>query len=129
MITIKCSLGRLECSPDLRRQIEKAVERLHVLAVRGSIVATETLLSELRGGRCPPLNEQTWWYRCFANCGLLRGKRQICKEDDAIESSIQRLFGTSSLIDASHMWPFIAELSKEALTMVQNMLASKNFMV
>ncbi len=122
--TIKCSLGRLECTPDLRKQIEKVVEHLHVLAVRGSVVATETLLSELREGRCPPVNEQSWWYRCFANCGALRGKRQTCKEDDSIENSIQRLFGSSSLVDASHMWPFIAELSKEALTMSQNMLAS-----
>ena len=107
--TIKCSLGRLGCSSELRQQIEKVVERLHVLAVRGSIVATETLLTELRQGNCPSAEEQSWWYRCFANCGALKGKRQICKEDVAIENSIQKLFGSAALVDTSYMWPFIAE--------------------
>ncbi len=126
--TVKCSLARLGASPAVRQQIDVQVLRHHALALRGCHVATHTALRMLRTGTVPAIANQNWWNRCFNCCGSLRGQRNICTKDPDIERSIQELFGTATPVDSDRSWPFLNELSKNTVTMVQNMLAS-NFHV
>lgn len=140
--SVKCSLGRLlvppgavglqasneaqrEISTRLRAQIEASVEKLHVLAFKGSLVATDVLLRVAREGRpFPPVDDQQWWYRCISSCGTLNGKRKACKDAD-IEASAQALFGVASdWTEMDNLWPFINELSRDSKTACQNMVAS-----
>jgi len=140
--SVKCSLGRLfvppraallqtpseeqkEVATRLRVQIEASVEKLHALAFKGSLVATDVLLRAAREGRpFPPVDDQQWWYRCISSCGTLNGKRKACKDAD-IETSAQALFGTSSAWnEMDNLWPFISELSRDCKTACQNMVAS-----
>ena len=138
---VKCSLGRLLVAPGslapdvdslsskLREQIEVAVHCCHALVVKGSLVATEAVLSAARRGEpLPDVHVQSWWYKCFTSCGSLKGKRGACK-DALIETSAQALFGISqSWTPMDHMWPFMAEMARDAITTFQNMMAS-NFHV
>ena len=119
--TVKCSLARLGALPQIRKEIDKQVATHHALGLRGFHVATHTALRELKTGG---VFDQSWWNRCFNSCGTLRGRRNICTKDAAIEQSIQELFGGASPIDADRAWPFINELSKSAVTMTQNMMAA-----
>ena len=133
--TVKCSLAGLRCSSDLRYEIEEAVRKVHSIAVKGSLVATQVVLSALeRGHPVPNVGDQTWWYRCFSCCGVLEGrkpgnikiprKRQPCIDAD-IESAAQSLFaGKLEWTSMDYLWSFIAELSRDALTACQNMVAS-----
>ena len=122
--TVKCSLARLGATPEVRRQIDIHVARHHTLALRGSHVASHTALRMLRAGATPAITEQNWWNRCFNSCGTLKGRRNMCTKDPEIERSIQELFGTATPVDSDRSWPFVNELSKQTVTMVQNMLAS-----
>jgi|LauGreSBDMM110SN_4_FD.fasta_scaffold04244_4 hypothetical protein len=45
--TIKCSLAGLKCSHELRYEIDDCVKRLHNIANKGSLVATQVLLTAL----------------------------------------------------------------------------------
>ena len=126
--TVKCSLARLGASPAVRQQIDTQVIRHHALALRGCHVATHTALRMLRAGSAPAITDQNWWNRCFNCCGTLKGQRNICTKDAEIEQSILELFGTATPVDSDRSWPFLNELSKQMVTMVQNMLAS-NFHV
>ena len=69
--TIKCALGRLRPSLQLRAAIENTVEMMHSIALRGSYVATEAWLAS---GDAPPVVNQTWWFRCFASTYTTRRK-------------------------------------------------------
>lgn len=122
--TVKCSLARLGALPEIRRQIDIQVARHHALALRGSHVASHTALRMLRAGTVPAITKQNWWNWCFNSCGTLQGRRNICTKDPEIEQSIQELFGMATPIDSDKSWPFVNELSKQTVTMVQNMLAS-----
>lgn len=122
--TVKCSLARLGALPEIRKEIDKQVATHHALGLRGFHVATHTALRELKAGGAPAVFDQSWWNRCFNSCGTLKGRRNICTKDAAIEQSIQELFGGASTIDADRAWPFINELSKSAVTMTQNMMAA-----
>ena len=124
--TVKCSLARLGASGEIRKEIDKQVATHHALGLRGFHVATHTALKELNEGRVPDVFNQTWWYRCFVCCGTLRGRRNICKQDAAIERSIVELFdNTNALpIDSNYAYPFLNELSKSTVVMLQNMMAS-----
>lgn len=139
--SVKCSLGRLlvPCSSDpelaelehleisrkLRTQIETSVERIHALAVKGTLVATDVLLRAAREGRpLPPVDEQSWWYKCLTSCGKLKGTKRASK-DGEIERSAQALFSaTSDWTEMDHLWPFIAEMARDFRTVCHNMVAS-----
>jgi len=134
-VTVKCSLSRLRCHPDLLFEIEDAVRRLHDVAIRGSLVATQTLLDALdRGEAVPAVHDQQWWYRCFTACGTLTGRRPGCRrgdqerkpcKDEGIERAVQSLFGNSPhWTPLDYMWSFVNELARDSLTCCQNMLAS-----
>jgi hypothetical protein len=139
--SVKCSLGRLlappraalqnareeqkEVSARLRDQIEASVEKLHSLAFKGSLVATDVLLRAAREGRpLPHVDDQQWWYQCIVSTGTLKGKRKARKDVD-IETSAQALFGASSAWnEMDNLWPFISELARDCKTACQNMVAS-----
>ena len=98
--SVKCSLGRVlastqanvELSSSLRSAIESSVDRIHTLAVKGTLIATDVVLRLAEEGKAlPPVEVQSWWYKCIASTGKLRGKRLVCKDAD-IESSARRLF-------------------------------------
>ena len=123
--TVKCSLARLGAAPEIRRQIDLQVERYHALALRGFHVASHTALRMLREGSTPAVTDQNWWNRCMNSCGSFRAsKRNICTKDAEIEHSIQELFGEVEPITSNNSWPFVNELAKQTITMVQNMLAA-----
>ena len=134
-VTVKCSLARLQCHPDLLFEIEDAVRRLHDVAIRGSLVATQTVLDALNGGEeVPAVHDQQWWYRCFTACGTLTGRRPGCRreskerqpcKDEGIERAAQSLFGhLRQWTPLDYMWSFVNELARDSLTCCQNMLAS-----
>ena len=122
--TVKCSIGRLLCSRPLRLQIESVVERLQVLSVRGSLVAAEVVWRERAAGRCPRVDDQTWWYRCFTSGGSLRGHLTTIKQDACIGEAASDLFKDYASVSTDYLWPFLAELSRDFLTMTRNMMAS-----
>jgi hypothetical protein len=133
--TVKCSLAGLRCSPDLKFEIEDAVRRVHSIAVKGSLVATQVLLSALEAGEAlPDVGSQTWWYRCFCSCGVIQGRvagrprpprERKSSADLAIEAAAQELFaGRVDWTPMDFLWSFLAELSRDALTACQNMLGS-----
>ena len=68
LYTVKCSLGRLGCTPALREKIESVVRRVHFLAIRGTHLATELLYRAVRtGATLPAVDSQTWAYaRAYA---------------------------------------------------------------
>ncbi len=66
---IKCGLGRLLPSLELREAIEKAVLRAHPVLVQGLLVATHTALHLLQQGKSVPITDQKWWYGCMSACG------------------------------------------------------------
>lgn len=131
--SVKCSLGRVlasiqansELSSSLRSAIESAVDRIHTLAVKGTLIATDVVLRLADEGKVlPPVEVQSWWYKCFTSAGKLRGKRLTCKDAD-IESSARRLFPRDEdLVDTDLLWPFINEMSRDYITVFQNMMAS-----
>ena len=122
--TVKCSLARLGASPAIRQQIDIQVNRHHALALRGCHVATHTALRMLRAGTIPAIAKQNRTGGTPNCCGTLKGRRNICTKDAEIERSTQELFGTATPVDSDGSWPFVNELSKQTVTMVQNMLAS-----
>ncbi len=122
--TVKCSLARLGARPEVRTEIDKQVAAHHALALRGFHVATHTVLRELNTGSTPHVFDQTWWNRCFNCCGTLNGRRNACTKDASIERSILELFGSAPPIKSDNVWPFINELSKNAVTMTQNMMGA-----
>lgn len=118
--TIKCALGRLQPSIQLRSAIESTVERLHVIALRGSFVATEAWTASTDN---PPLIDQTWWFRCFASTySTKRGKCDV--GDEAINAAREKLFADVSPVQGDYIWSFVAELARDAMTMTHNMVAS-----
>ena len=125
--TIKCSLGSLRCSQRLRTQIETVVDRFHALVLRGSLIATETALRELRAGNVPHVNSHSWWNRCFTACGSTRGRRAPCA-DASIETSFQHLFSSTPPVVMDYMWSFIAQQGKDMVTATENMMVA-NFHV
>ena len=67
---VKCSLGRLGCHPALREKIESVARRVHLLALRGTHLATELLYRAARsGGPLPDVDSHTWWYRFLVASG------------------------------------------------------------
>ena len=118
--TIKCALGRLRPSFQIRSAIESTVEKLHVIALRGSFVATEAWLASADD---PPVINQTWWFRCFASTySTKRGKGDV--GDDAINAARDKLFAGVTPIEGDYIWSFVAELARQAMTMTHNMIAS-----
>ena len=101
------------------------MERYHAIAFKGSLVATDALLRAVEAGLpVPPVESQRWWYQSFVSCSSLRGSRQPCK-DAVIEASAQALFGRSAAWTPSdYLWPFLAELARDAKTACQNMVAA-----
>lgn len=122
--TVKCSLAAISAGSAVNETIERIVRTHHALALRGSLVATNTALKELKRGRIPDVFNQSWWNRCYNSCGSLRGKRNICTRDAQIESSILELFGHASEIISDHTWPFVNELALQSVIMTHNMIAS-----
>ena len=107
--SVKCSLGRLRCAPRLRAQIESVALRVHILAIRGTHIATELLHRAAQtGSELPDVDSQTWWYRCLSAGGFQ--SRGLPSEITAVAAS---LFGAAGPLDMSHLWPFVAELAKE----------------
>ena len=103
----------------LRSAIESTVERLHMIALRGSFVATETWTASTDS----PLINQTWWFRCFASTYITkRGKGDV--GDEAINAARDKLFAGVSPVEGDYIWSFVAELAREAMTMTHNMVAS-----
>ena len=118
--TIKCALGRLQPSVQLRSAIESTVERLHVIALRGSFVATEAWTTSSDN---PPLINQTWWFRCFASTySTRRGTGDV--GDEAVNAARDKLFAGVSPVKGDYIWSFVAELAREAMTATHNMVAS-----
>jgi len=130
--TIKCSLGRLKPSLDLRSAIENTVEKIHAIALRGSFVATEAWLASTSTGdgddganESVPKIDQTWWFRCFAT--TYSSKRNSKGVGDAtIDRAYEKLFPSAVVerINGDYMWSFTAELARDAMTMTHNMIAA-----
>ena len=136
MTTIKCLLAGLKCYQELRYEIDDCVKRLHSIAIKGSLVATQVLLVTLENGESVPvIGNQTWWNRCFTSCGIIEG-RDPCRphsgirsrkssSDPAIEEASKILFsGNIPWTPMDYMWSFIAELAMDSLTACQNIIAS-----
>jgi hypothetical protein len=94
------------------------VQRLHVIAVKGSLLANDVALRLLQKGQLVPLQSQTWWYRCFTACGQLKNKRSVSK-DPEIEASVQ-ILGQDSQASLDYTWPFVASLARDSATLAEN---------
>ena len=124
-LTVKCSLGALGAQPKIRKALEKLAHVYHRLALRGSLVATDVATKAFLADNVCKVFSTTWWNRCYNSCGHLKGKPNLCTADDAINASVQQLFGGSTRISSDKTWTFVAELSKTSVTMTQNMMASQ----
>ena len=119
LYTVKCSLGRLGCTPALREKIESVVRRVHILALRGTHLATELLYRAVRtGGTLPAVDSQTWWYRVIIASGTLDGRGIPAEMTEAAAT----LFGSQTPVDMTLIWPFVASLAKELRTETYTML-------
>ena len=120
LYTVKCSLGRLGCTPALREKIESVVRRVHFLAIRGTHLATELLYRAVRtGATLPAVDSQTWWYRVIiASSGTSDGSGIPA---EMLETAAT-LFGNQTPVDMNHIWPFVASLAKELRTETYTML-------
>jgi hypothetical protein len=66
---VKCALGRLLPSKELRAALEALTLRAHPLVVYGSLLAHEVALRRLEAGRSVPINDQKFWYQCMSAWG------------------------------------------------------------
>ena len=108
--TVKCSLGRLGCHPALREKIESVARRVHLLALRGTHLATELLYRAARsGGPLPDVDSHTWWYRVLVASGT-SNRRDIPAE---MKEATGVLFRNQTLVDTKFIWPFVASLAKD----------------
>ena len=132
--TIKCSLGRLKPSLELRSAIENTVEKIHAIALRGSFVATEAWLASTSTGdgddekganEIVPKIDQTWWFRCFATTYSSR-RNSKGVGDARIDRAYEKLFPSAVVerINGDYMWSFTVELARDAMTMTHNMIAA-----
>jgi hypothetical protein len=63
--TIKCSFGRLNCPPRLKEYIERYVQTIHPLSIRGAWLAQTHVLRCLEHNETLPSFDQTFFYQCF----------------------------------------------------------------
>ena len=98
--TVKCSLGRLGCHPALREKIESVARRVHLLALRGTHLATELLYRAARsGGALPDVDSHTWWYRVLVASGT-SNQRGIPVE---MKEAAGALFRNQTLVDTKFL--------------------------
>ena len=108
--TVKCSLGRLGCHPALCEKIESVARRVHLLALRGTHLATELLYRAARsGGALPDVDSHTWWYRVLVASGT-SNQRGIPTE---MKEAAGALFRNQTIVDTKFLWPFVASLAKD----------------
>ena len=142
--SVKLALGRLLPSTPIRTQIERDVQTIQVLAVRGSLVATTVLLKTLRNGdACPRVQDPTWWRNCISVCGYTnRGRPSQTEQLVAIQDVAKELFGYETyhvpsnevpIASAVHppicydyLWAHVSALVIEMQTACKNMV-SKTF--
>lgn len=133
---MKCSLSRLKPSVELRKRIDVAVKATHELAIRGSLVATQAALDQLEHGTVPQI-DQSFWYRAFCYCGKLSDGGSQVRSDkqkekttatdtsaNALSLAAERLLSSSSPIFMDKLWSVLASLSRDMMTVTQNMLAA-----
>lgn len=65
LTTIKCSFGRLNCPPRLQEYIERYVQAIHPLSIRGAWLAQTHVLRCLEHNETLPTFDQTFFYQCF----------------------------------------------------------------
>ena len=76
------------------------------------------------GLQIPPIDDQTWWYKCFCSITTLKGHRRPITKDPHIEAAALSLFGPSAdWTSGDNLWAFINELARDAKTACQNMIA------
>ena len=140
--SVKLALGRLLPSKSIREEIERIVQTVQVLAVRGSLVATTALLKTLeRGDACPPVSDSTWWRNCISVCGYTSGtKPKETKQRIELQEISKDLFGYETFkpppewdpspkclhppLRCDHMWGHVSALVNEMQSACHNMVAS-----
>ena len=124
----KVALGRLLPSLTMRDQIERTLEVMQTMAVRGSLVATTILLRHMESGSpCPPINNSNWWSRCLKVCG-----RKLSMDNNPIkrihgpleepEGVARELFKNHVIVYYDYMSPFIATIVGELMDATKRMV-------